>query len=163
MLKANEYQCKHWLWLLDGLKTRVDHWYNKWISHARRVILIKGVLESISVYWVTLVFIIVLMLKKFESLCFHYLWSWKENSHNILLVKWELITRSNLERGWGLKDIKKKSRSLTTKGIWKLIAKRGLWRQLCYRKYIFPMKFYEWIWSSLQRFIDGSLFWKVNM
>jgi hypothetical protein len=45
----------------------------------------------------------------------------------------------------GPKRHKKNSRSLTTKGIWKLIAKRGLWRQVCYRKYIFPMKFYEWI------------------
>jgi hypothetical protein len=52
---------------------------------SRALWLIKG--NNNTKYWVTLVFIIVLMLKKFESLCFHYLWSWKENSNNILLVK----------------------------------------------------------------------------
>jgi hypothetical protein len=43
-----------WRWLVAKFERKIDFWCNKWLSLGGRFILIKAVLESLAVFWMTL-------------------------------------------------------------------------------------------------------------
>jgi hypothetical protein len=53
-LKTNCYKAEVWQWLIKKFERRIDHWCNRWLSLGGRLVLIKVVLESQPVYWMSL-------------------------------------------------------------------------------------------------------------
>ena len=49
-LKPNCYKKEDWNWLVAKLEKRVNNWCNRWLLRAGRLVLVKSVLEAISVY-----------------------------------------------------------------------------------------------------------------
>ena len=53
-LKPNNCQKKDYQWLLVKLEKQLQVWIHKWLSRARRLMLVKSVLEAILAYWMSL-------------------------------------------------------------------------------------------------------------
>ena len=54
-LKIDRYRSEDWLWLIERYDQKINHWCNWWLTLGGRLTLIKDVLESQSIYWLTLV------------------------------------------------------------------------------------------------------------
>ena len=50
-LKPNSYKKIDWVWLLSKIEKRIGAWSHKCLSRAGRLVLVKVVLEAMSVYW----------------------------------------------------------------------------------------------------------------
>jgi hypothetical protein len=48
-LKENNYRKKYWQWLCAKVEKCLLSWHNRWLSCARRLVLVKSVLEAIPV------------------------------------------------------------------------------------------------------------------
>jgi hypothetical protein len=72
-----------WIWLIAKLEKRLHVWIHRWLSRAWRLVLIKLVLEAISVYWMSLSWIPKVILEKVCKICFTYLWK-GNNEHRVM-------------------------------------------------------------------------------
>jgi len=52
-IKLKDYRKEDWNWLLTKLGERLHIWSQRWLSHVGRLVLIKSVLETILVYWMS--------------------------------------------------------------------------------------------------------------
>ena len=57
-LKPNSYRKVDWLWILKKVESKIQHWTHRWLSLGGRLVLIKSVLESIHVYWLSLAYVL---------------------------------------------------------------------------------------------------------
>jgi hypothetical protein len=53
-LKPNCYLINDWRWLLIKVEKKISNWCHRWLTLGGKFILVKSVLESISVYWLSL-------------------------------------------------------------------------------------------------------------
>lgn len=56
-LEPNGYRIADWAWLIAKLEGCINIWQQRWLSRAGRLALIKSVLETILVYWMSLTWI----------------------------------------------------------------------------------------------------------
>ena len=49
-LKPNDYWKHDWKWLIEKLEKRLKIWRHKWLYRARRLVLVKAIMEVIPVY-----------------------------------------------------------------------------------------------------------------
>jgi hypothetical protein len=80
-LKPNDYKKKDSKWILKKLEKRLNIWSHRWLSHVGRLVLVKSMLESIPVYWMSLSWIPKGILEAARKLTFRFLWSGKKESH----------------------------------------------------------------------------------
>jgi len=52
-LKIGMHKAEEWRWLLDKIQKEMGHWLNRWFSMGGCFILLKYVLESQLVYWIS--------------------------------------------------------------------------------------------------------------
>ena len=63
-----------WVWLLSKIEKRIGAWSHKWLSRVGHLVLVKVVLEAMSVYWMALIWIAKGILEKIRKLCFSFVW-----------------------------------------------------------------------------------------
>ena len=56
-LKPNDYRKTDWFWLLAKIEKKLTSWSHKWLSRAGHLVLVKAVLEAMSIYWMALTWI----------------------------------------------------------------------------------------------------------
>jgi len=105
LMNPDSYKSSDWQWLIDRFESGINHWCNKWLSLGGRFILIKVVLESLPVYWLTLAHFSLEALNKLRKLIFSFLWKGNKNKNGYHLCSWISISRPNLYGGWGLWNI----------------------------------------------------------
>jgi hypothetical protein len=103
LMKPDCYKSEDWQWLIDKFESRINHWCNKWLSLGGHFVLIKDVLESLSVYWLTLAHFSVAVLNKLRKLSFSFLWSGNKNKNGYHLCSWLSISKPKHYGGWGLR------------------------------------------------------------
>ena len=54
MLKPNCNRIVDWNSMLNKVDARIGNWCNRWLTLGGRLILIKSVMESLIVYWISL-------------------------------------------------------------------------------------------------------------
>lgn len=91
-LKPNYYGKTDWIWLLWKVEKRLECWAYIWLSLGGRLILVKAVLESIHVYWMSLAHIPVSILHGIRKKMMHFLWSGGGNKSKFHLVSWSTIS-----------------------------------------------------------------------
>jgi len=62
--------------VIERLKTRLGRWKGRLLSLAGRIFLIKFVLSSIMLFYLSLYKVHVLVLKEIERIQGHFLWGW---------------------------------------------------------------------------------------
>jgi hypothetical protein len=53
-LKPNNYKKDDWTWLIKKMEDIITYWCNRWLSQGGRLVLVKYVLESILIYWLSI-------------------------------------------------------------------------------------------------------------
>jgi len=150
LLKPNDYMKENWKCLLKKLEKRLNIWSHRCLSHVGRLVLVKSMLESIPVYWMSLSWIPKGILEAARKLTFRFLWSGKKESHVTPWVHWERIDVPKALRGWGLKNTFLFSKALVEKGGWCLINSTILWARAVVQKYIqwFKSIFNQFLWRN---------------
>jgi hypothetical protein len=56
-LKDNMYKKGNWKWLITKVERKINTWCNRRLTKGGRLILFRGVLEAIPLYWMLLAWI----------------------------------------------------------------------------------------------------------
>ena len=99
-LKPNSYAFKDWMWLYQKVESRVSSWANRFLSKGGRLVLIKGVLQSILVYQSSIAYIPKGILTKIRKKCFSFLWTASKQNNDISLSKWTSLALPKDLGGW---------------------------------------------------------------
>jgi hypothetical protein len=83
-------------------------------------------LESILIYWLTILNIPKGMLNEIKKNCFSFIWTKKSAKEGIPLIKWIKVAFPKNLGGWELKNVHVFSLALTTKSLWRLLYNEGL-------------------------------------
>jgi hypothetical protein len=102
LLKPRSYKSLDWQWLIDKFESRINHWCNKWLTLGGRLVLIKVVLESLPVYWLTLAHISISVLHILRRLSYDFLWSGSKSKKRYHLCNWQVLAKPKQLGGWGL-------------------------------------------------------------
>jgi hypothetical protein len=99
-LKPNCYNATDWGWLLKKFEKRLDHWCNRWLTLGGRLVLIKAVLISQPVFWMSLAPIPSSILNRLCQLIYSFLWSGGKVKKHFHLCNWDSWQNQNpLEDG----------------------------------------------------------------
>lgn len=106
------------------------------LFEAARLTLIKSVLSSLPVYYMSLYLMPITVAKQIDRMLRQFFWSdsvGKKKMHN---VNWEGICCSKEAGGLGIKDTRLMNLALLHKWHWRFaIAKNDLWRNVIAEKY----------------------------
>jgi len=91
LLKSNDYRASDWLWLVKKIEKQIGNWVFCWLSLGGRLVLLKYVLQNISVYWLSLVKVLQKILHKIRQVMFHFLWLGAKEKNEFHMVNWEQI------------------------------------------------------------------------
>jgi hypothetical protein len=104
-LRLGASKTEDWGWLVAKIENKIGLWCNKWLSMGGRLILVKAVLESQSVFWMSMEVIPRATLTKIRQLMFTFLWSGQRTKARLPLCRWDLLTRPKHSGGWGLRNL----------------------------------------------------------
>jgi hypothetical protein len=87
------------------IEKKIGLWCNQWLSIGGRLILVKTVLESQSVFWMSMEMIPKSVLNRIRQLMFEFMWSGQKATHHFHLCRWDLLARPKHCGGWGLRNL----------------------------------------------------------
>jgi hypothetical protein len=76
------------------MEKKIGLWCNKWLSLGGRFVLVKAVLESQPVYWMSLELIPRSILNKIRKLMFDFLWSGNKTNQQFHLCRWDILIQT---------------------------------------------------------------------
>jgi len=157
-LKTNNYTATEWTWLIKKVDFRINVWCYKWLSLGGRLTLINYIVNSIHVYWFSLVVVSTSTLKVIRGKIFNFLWSGTVNYRcKIHLTSWESISKPKALGGWGIEHLSCFYIALILKTIWKGLSGCGLWGDILKKKYLNRRSLVDWIRNTSQRKAMGSI------
>ena len=74
-LKPNNYRVKDWNWLIKNIDKRISNWSYRFLTLGGSLTLIKTTLQSISIYWCSLVKLPFSFITSIRNNIFHFFWS----------------------------------------------------------------------------------------
>jgi hypothetical protein len=148
LLKPGSYKAMDWQWLVDRFNSRINLWCNKWLTMGGRLVLIKVVLESIPVYWLTLAHISIFVLNVLRRLSYDFLWSRSKSKKCYHLCNWQALTKPKQLGGWGIQNIFVFYRALATNTLWRALMKPGIWHRVIKEKYFPHVPVITWLRSA---------------
>ena len=125
-----------------------------------RLVLIRVVLSSIPVYWMSLVLIPSSILDKLRKVIFSFLWGSSVKNKKYHLVDWHILARPTSHGGWGIKHLPNFSFSLRMKSFWLAVHSKGIWNLLILTKYMKNKPFHLWLREKNFIFNNASIIWK---
>lgn len=118
-----------WKPVIDKFKQKLSSWKNKFLSFGGRVTLIKSVLNSLPIYYLSLFRIPEGVVKEINSIQSKFLWGDSSLKKKIHLVNWEKVSMSRERGGLGIKKIKAMNEALLIKWWWRFGTKKdALWK-----------------------------------
>jgi hypothetical protein len=135
-LKPNNYRVNDWMWLLKKIEKRIGNWTFRWLSLGGRLTLATSVLQSIPVYWLSLVKLPTSVLYRIQILISKFIWKGGKKGSGFHLMKWKNIARPKHFGGWGIKHISWFAQSLAAKSCWRGLFGSGLWNSVLCKKYL---------------------------
>ncbi|GJS59725.1 RNA-directed DNA polymerase, eukaryota, reverse transcriptase zinc-binding domain protein [Tanacetum coccineum] len=124
---SNMSRVVHWQVLIDKFKSRLSGWN----SIGGRLTLIKSVLGSLWIYYLSIFKAPEMVLKSLESLRASFFWGSSEDSKKLSWIKWSNTLSSHDKGGLGVGSLKAFNLSLLLKWRWRLMQKsNALWVQV---------------------------------
>ncbi|XP_015946678.1 uncharacterized protein LOC107471702 [Arachis duranensis] len=90
-LGANPRLVRTWKPIIDKVEEKFSLWKAKVLNKTGKMVLIKSVLNSLSVYYLSMYKMPKAVTKKLISLQRRFLWSKEEGRNGLALVKWEVV------------------------------------------------------------------------
>jgi hypothetical protein len=159
-LKPNGYRVVDWNWLSEKIAKRISNWTFRWLSLGGRLVLVKVVLQSILVYWLSLAKVPASTLHKIQQLMANFLWRGANKTTGFHLSKWKNIAIPKEFGGWGIRNIFWIAKSLAAKSCWRGIFGNSLWSQILKGKYLKGVDLTSWIRKGNFKFPNASIIWK---
>jgi hypothetical protein len=159
-LKSSFYKSEDWRWLIQKFERRIDHWCNHWLTLGGRFVLIKAVLESQPVFWMTLAAVPNSVLVKIRQLIFSFLWSGCSERKHMHLCNWETIAKPKKVGGWGLRNLFLFNKALAANTLWRVLTKAGVWHNVIKDKYLPYISVATWFRSVSRSQGSASPIWK---
>lgn len=117
--------------MLDNIRSRLLGWKRKMLSFARRLTLIKSVLSSLPVYYLSLFKMPEGVAREIEKIEAAFLWGGDGLKRKVHLVKWMEVTKSVAQGGLGIRRIRDVNACLLLKWWWKFGNQiSALWRHV---------------------------------
>ena len=120
-----------WQSVIDRVQSRLNTWKGTCISRARRVVLIKAVLNSLPIYYLLLFKLPTKVAQEINKIQRRFLWIGQKQGRYNALVKWEVIQKPRTKGGLGVTDCTIKNATLLFKWWWRYASEEGsLWRRI---------------------------------
>jgi hypothetical protein len=149
-----------WRWLVAIFEKKIDFWCNKWLSMGGRFILIKAVLESLAVFWMTLERIPNKITSLLRRLAFNFLWNGRAGKRRIHLCSWETLSKPRRAGGWGLKNLHTFNTALLASSFWRAVTQGSIWHRIIVDKYLGSLPLCNWIRRTTFQTKRASPIWK---
>ncbi|KAJ4811749.1 RNA-directed DNA polymerase (reverse transcriptase)-related family protein [Rhynchospora pubera] len=122
--------------LLERMQAKLTGWKMNMLSHAGRLVLIKSVLMSLPVYYMTIESIPKTIIQAMNSLMAKFFWGKTGQARYMALVAWRKICTPIQEGGLGIRNLQKFGEALMMKLAWAVISQHDKpWVQICRAKY----------------------------
>lgn len=158
-IKLNEYKIIDWSWIIKKKDLKLKHWTFRWLSIGGRVILIKSVLHSLSVYWIHLYMFPMEIIHKIDVILDLFLCFDKESSYKIHLARLSFPAKVVDKGGWGIMDTLSFNRDLICKSLWRGLSCRGIWSHIIRGKYLAYQDYEVWIKGGAKTTLTFSFIW----
>ncbi|XP_016173488.1 uncharacterized protein LOC107615992 [Arachis ipaensis] len=103
-LGANPRLVKTWMPIIDKVEEKLSLWKAKVLNKAKKLVLIKSVLNSLPVYYLSLYKMPKAVAEKLIFLQKRFLWSKEDGRNGMALVKWELVQAPKKLGSFGVGD-----------------------------------------------------------
>jgi len=130
-LGENMRRISAWQPIVDKVQQRLTAWKAATLSRAGRLVLIKAVLSSLPVYYLSMFKMPKKVALEINKIQRKFLWNSKHNCKTAALVKWEIVQRPKKEGGLGVGDLTIKNAALLFKWWWRYACEEGAaWRSV---------------------------------
>ncbi|GJU54017.1 putative RNA-directed DNA polymerase [Tanacetum coccineum] len=118
------------------LTKRLAPWKNNLLSIGGRLTLVKSVLGSLPLYYLSIFRAPSSIISSIESIRRRFFWGYKENEKKIVWVQWQKVIADKKDGGLGVGSIKAKNLSLLGKWRWRFLnEKDALWSKVISKIY----------------------------
>ena len=130
-LGANMRKRASWQCIIDKIHKRLQTWKCSCLSRAGRVVLIKSVLNSLPIYYLSLFRMPKKVAEEIVSLQRKFLWGGNKEGRPMSLVRWDLVQQSKEKGGLGVGVIEDKNVALLLKWWWKYATTEDqMWKKV---------------------------------
>jgi len=177
-IKVGYQRKEEWSWLIKRVEKKISNWCYRWLSLGGRFTLLKDVLESQPIYWLSIAVVPISVLNSLRKLMYNFLWYSTNESNHFHLCRWDHIALPKSFGGWGIKNIFDFSISLAANTLWRVLSGQGIWHRVICDKYLHDISVIKWlrspsfqnigfsrIWSALIKsihLINHGLFWILD-
>ncbi|XP_057730273.1 uncharacterized protein LOC130945580 [Arachis stenosperma] len=131
LLGANPRLVKTWKPVIDKVEEKLSLWKAKILNKAGKLVLIKSVLNSLPVYYLSLYKMPMAVAEKLISLQRRFLWSKEDGKNGMALVKWEVVQTPKKLGGLGVGDAVIRNSALLFKWWWRFSKEEcPLWKKV---------------------------------
>ncbi|KAJ4819788.1 RNA-directed DNA polymerase (reverse transcriptase)-related family protein [Rhynchospora pubera] len=122
--------------LVERMNAKLAGWKSSMLSHAGRLVLIKSVLASLPVYYMTTEQIPKKWLKEMTGIIAKFFWGKVGKTRYMTFIAWEKICAPIDKGGLGVRNLNIVGEALFLKLVWDIISGEDkLWVKLCKAKY----------------------------
>jgi len=133
---GNHKRGDFWNGVIEKVQARLSRWKGKCLSLAGRICLIKFVLSSIPLFFMSLFKLPSGVVDKLVRIQRNFLWGWSSEGSKIAWASWEKVCKPREVGELGIIDLKFFNLTLLGKWIWRLGSdKGGLWKEILVSKY----------------------------
>jgi hypothetical protein len=124
-----------------------------------RLTLLKVVLESQPIYWLSLAVIPCSVLNALRKIMINFLWNGNRDTKHYHLCKWDLISLPKRHGGWGLRNIMDFKLALAANSLWRVLTSSGIWHRVIKYKYLPHSTIKNWFRSPTFQQKSTSSIW----
>lgn len=122
--------------ILDKIRSRITGWKMHLLSHAGCLTLIKSVLTSVPVYYMSTTLLPTRIINRVNALTRNFFWGKVEGQKYMCLIAWNKMCRPTKEGGLGIRDMRCFNETLLLKIVWQFASQADkLWVQVMRSKY----------------------------
>ena len=130
-LGANPSRISTWKPVIEKFRKRLHMWKGRLLSMAGRLCLIKSVLNSLPIYFMSVFKMPKGVGRLFSSIQRRFLWCGCTKQRSFCKIQWRLVMRDKKQGGLGVGSLISKNRALLLKWIWRLSSPgTSLWKMI---------------------------------
>lgn len=135
-LDANPRSRSTWQPMVEKFKKKLASWKRRFLSFVGRLTLIRSVLSSLPLFFLSLFKMPVGVAKTTDKIQSSFLWGDSETSRKIHLVNWKEVTMDKNNGGLGIRDLRLVNQCMLLKWWWRFAIEEGvLWKSVVCSKY----------------------------